>query len=73
MRTIVELPEESIKRLDTLKKKKNASRAELIRRAVQEYLQSRSPDIEEGQSAFGLWSKRKVDGLTYQEDLRQEW
>jgi hypothetical protein len=23
--------------------------------------------------AFGLWGKRKVDGLAYQEKVRREW
>jgi hypothetical protein len=29
-------------------------------------------DNQEG-DAFGLWGKRKVDGLAYQEKARREW
>jgi len=71
MRTIVELPEASIKELDELKEKSKVSRAELIRRAVEEYLRSRK--TESDSSAFGLWSGKGVDGLDYQEQLRSEW
>lgn len=73
MRTIVDLPEENIQRLDVLKEVENTSRAELIRRAVDEYLKARTSSLTEGPSVFGLWAEKEVDGLSYQEALRQEW
>lgn len=30
----------------------------------------RRQQVEDG---FGMWSKRKVDGLAYQEKARREW
>ena len=40
MRTIVDIPENDVKALDSLGKKENLSRAELVRRAVQSYLEA---------------------------------
>jgi predicted transcriptional regulator len=54
-----------------LSKKEKRSRATLIRQAIDDYLAKRR-DIQEG-DAFGLWGKRKVDGLAYQEKVRGEW
>ncbi|WP_200807042.1 ribbon-helix-helix protein, CopG family [Thiothrix eikelboomii] len=50
---------------------KQVSRAELIRRAIAEYLQRYASPIED--KAFGLWAQRGEDGLVYQERLRGEW
>ena len=71
MRTIIDLPEQQYEALKALAKREKASRAELVRRALAEYLARRTPQVED--EAFGVWSERKVDGLAYQERLRQEW
>lgn len=71
MRTIVELPEQQIEALKALSDKEGLSRAELVRRAVAAYL--RLHQNENNESAFGLWQKRNIDGLHYQQQLRQEW
>jgi len=47
------------------------SRAALIRQAIDDYL-ARRRSKQEG-DAFGLWGKRKVDGLAYQKKVRGEW
>lgn len=71
MRTLVEIPEANLMRLDTLAKSKKASRARLIRDAIEMYLTQTSPDpIEAG---FGLWRDRHEDGVDYQRRLRDEW
>jgi metal-responsive CopG/Arc/MetJ family transcriptional regulator len=72
MRTIVDIPEEQIQALKILGEIENTSRAELVRRAVAEYLSSRQPD-EARDSAFGIWRERGQDGLEYQESVRREW
>jgi hypothetical protein len=54
-----------------LSKKEKRPRAVLIRRAIDDYL-AKQRDKQEG-DAFGLWGKRKVDGLAYQEKVRGEW
>jgi metal-responsive CopG/Arc/MetJ family transcriptional regulator len=71
MRTLVDLGDTQIQALDELSKKEKRSRAALIRQAIDDYLKSRH-DKQEG-DAFGLWGKRKVDGLAYQEKVRGEW
>lgn len=71
MRTIVELPEQQIKALKALSEQEGLSRAELVRRAVAEYLAHNQ--YQAGDTAFGLWRKRGQDSLTYQDQLRGEW
>ena len=71
MRTIVELPDNQIDALSTLCQQTSFSRAELIRRAVAEYLLRHGP--EDGDFAFGLWKNRSEDGLDYQNRIRKEW
>jgi hypothetical protein len=43
----------------------------VIREAVSDYLQRRA--VETDKDAFGLWGQQNVDGLAYQEKIRQEW
>ena len=71
MRTLVDLGDAQIQALDELSKKEKRSRAALIRQAIDDYLGKRR-DEHKG-DAFGLWGKRKVDGLAYQEKMRGEW
>lgn len=71
MRTIVDLPEEQIEALKRLSEQSLLSRAELIRRAVAEYLQHHRTDMTD--SAFGIWRHKQRDGLDYQRERRQEW
>jgi metal-responsive CopG/Arc/MetJ family transcriptional regulator len=71
MRTLVDLGDTQVQALDELSKKEKRSRAALIRQAIDDYLAKRYSE-QEG-DAFGLWGKRKVDGLVYQEKVRSEW
>ena len=70
-RTLVDLGDTQIQALDELSKKEKRSRAALIRQAIDDYLAKRQSKQES--NAFGLWGKRKVDGLAYQEKVRREW
>ncbi|PNU18574.1 CopG family transcriptional regulator [Geothermobacter hydrogeniphilus] len=71
MRTIVDLPEPQIARLREMSDRQGLSRAELVRRAVAEYLARHQG--EGCEEAFGLWKKRSTDALNYQDQLREEW
>ena len=71
MRTIVDLPDEQIEALKRMSEAAHSSRAELVRRAIDEYLARHLPAQDDG--AFGLWKKRANDGLAYQERMRDEW
>ena len=79
MRTIIDLPEENIKSLDLLGKKQNLSRAELVRRAVSNYLEIEQTKTQNNlDSYFGLFKDDKdvfdgLDGLGWQEKMREEW
>lgn len=77
MRTIVDIPEDKIRLLDSWCKAEDISRAEAIRRAVDAFVK----DIRKTRQkitiadAFGVWASRDDigDGLVYQEKLRSEW
>jgi metal-responsive CopG/Arc/MetJ family transcriptional regulator len=71
MRTLVDLGDTQIQALDELSKKEKQSRAALIRQAIDDFLMKRHSGKED--DAFGLWGKRKIDGLAYQEKVRREW
>ena len=78
MRTIVDLPEDQIKALDSIGKKEDLSRAELVRRAVAAYLGNAQETkksaldkyfgILKGSDAF-----EGMDGMAWQKKMRAEW
>jgi metal-responsive CopG/Arc/MetJ family transcriptional regulator len=70
MRTLIDIPDRQIKDLTVICDAERISRAEVVRRAISDYLEKKKPGAAE---AFGLWKDRKVDGLTYQEQVRSEW
>jgi predicted transcriptional regulator len=71
MRTLIDLGDSQVAALDELAKAEKRSRASLIRQAVDDYLSKRHAKRRE--DAFGLWGRRKVDGLAYQKKARSEW
>jgi metal-responsive CopG/Arc/MetJ family transcriptional regulator len=71
MRTIIEVPEEVIKNLDQVGKQQRKSRAAIIREAICLYLDQK--DLKDSAAAFGVWKKRRKDGLEYQEQVRSDW
>ena len=70
MRTLVDLPEAELEQLNALSRERRVSRAELIRQAVAGYLEQNRTGLED---SFGLWKKKDVDGVRYQQRLRGEW
>jgi metal-responsive CopG/Arc/MetJ family transcriptional regulator len=70
MRTLVDLPEDELEELSALSRSRKVSRAELIRQAVAGFLAQNKAGMED---SFGLWKKKGVDGVEYQEKLRSEW
>ena len=71
MRTLVDIPEEDLKALTQLGRRRRASRARVIRQAVREYLARHA--VESADEAYGLWRGQGVDGLEHQQRLRSEW
>ncbi|MEQ1486746.1 CopG family transcriptional regulator [Methyloglobulus sp.] len=70
MRTLIDIPEKQLKALTAISQAEKVSRAEVIREAIAYYLEKK---ISQSDGAFGLWKDHKVDGLSYQEQVRSEW
>ena len=71
MRTLVDIPEDQLKHLARICEQEHLSRAEVVRRAIAVYLRQRGAASED--RAFGLWQDRELEGLGYQDALRDEW
>lgn len=71
MRTIVDLPQNQVKILKRLSRAKSLSRAEIVRRALADYLH-KIYSIED-KEVFGILSDFKRDSVEYQRELREEW
>ena len=71
MRTIIDIPDTQLELLNSFAVQEKISRAELIRRAVADYLQRYASVAED--DAFGVWRARGEDGTAYQQRLREEW
>ena len=72
MRTIIELPSGQLDALDALCRSEGISRAEAIRRAVEQHVAKATKASRA--AAFGLWRRRRgTEGLAYQRRLRREW
>lgn len=71
MRTLVDIPDKQLGELAEICKQENLSRAAVVREAIAAYIvehRSKKPV-----DAFGLWGKKKTDGLKYQRKIRSEW
>lgn len=70
-RILIDLPDEQIDELAALGEAQQRSRAAVIRDAISAYVASnkRRPVVD----VFGMWQSRKIDGLRYQQELREEW
>jgi len=74
MRTIVDLPADQIKALDSYAKEKGISRAQAVRESVAAYLPTKKKKIDwRKHPAFGSWKGPKVDSVEYVRKLRAEW
>jgi Predicted transcriptional regulators containing the CopG/Arc/MetJ DNA-binding domain and a metal-binding domain len=71
MRIAVDLTDAQMRALDALSRKEKRPRAALIRQAIHDFLGERRG--EQAIYAFGLWAKRKKDGLAFQKKVRSEW
>lgn len=73
MRTIIRLTDAQIEALNRLRSSEHASRAELIRRAVDAFLQTQKGASIAERPGFGAWKKKRIDGVAYQRRMRAEW
>lgn len=70
-RILLDLPDDVIKRLEDLKQQRNLPRAELLREAVEQYLERQAENTIS--NALGLWQGCEEDGVEYERKLREEW
>ncbi|MFZ3621920.1 ribbon-helix-helix protein, CopG family [Leclercia barmai] len=70
-RILIDLSDDVIQRLDNLKQLRNQPRAELLREAIEQYLDQQSSSVI--RDALGLWGNEQEDGLGYERKLREEW
>lgn len=74
MRTLVDLPENDIKALDLMGKRMGESRAELVRRAVADYLDKENKPQAIKHDLFGAMKDVFTeDALVYEQRVRSEW
>lgn len=69
---LIDIQDESIKKLSLIAKETHVSSSELIRKAVEEFLlkYEKSKEID----VFGILAKRKfTDPVKYQRKMRGEW
>jgi hypothetical protein len=71
MKTLIDIPDNDIQKLERLAGSRKTSRASVIREAIANYLADHGRAQASG--AFGAWKKQKVDGLKHQRKLRGEW
>lgn len=72
-RILLDLSDDVIKRLDDLKVQRNLPRAELLREAVEQYLERQDRAETTISKALGPWQGCEEDGVEYQRKLREEW
>ena len=74
-RTIIDLSEEDLRRLDDLASQNSVPRASVVREAVAEYIirKGRVPAKLTPLAGFGTLKGYYGDGQTWQDELRNEW
>lgn len=70
-RILLDLSDDVLQRLENLKQLRNKPRAELLREAVEQYLDRQSSTVI--RDALGLWGDSLEDGLEYERKMREEW
>ena len=70
-RILIDLNDEQVKDLTALAEREQRPRAAVVREAIGAYLVQRQQAPQ--RNVFGLWQRRGVDGLSYQQELRSEW
>jgi hypothetical protein len=74
MRTLIDIPDEDIKKLDALASKSKRSRAATIRDAVKLYLVQNDNSHDWIKRGAGYWKDRDdiPDGVEYQRAMRED-
>jgi metal-responsive CopG/Arc/MetJ family transcriptional regulator len=72
-RILLDLSDDVLRRLDDLKHQRNLPRAELLREAVEQYLERQTQFEMTLAASLGLWQNCDEDGVEFERGLRKEW
>ena len=74
-RTIIDRPDEDLKRLDLVAEEEATSRASVLREAVAEYVvrRGKAPATPKPLAGFGALKGYYGEAQAYQDELRGEW
>ena len=74
MRTLVDIPDEDIEKLDALARREGKSRAAEIREAIKLHLVQKADNNDWIERWAGLWADREdiADGVEYQRAMRED-
>ena len=73
-RSLADLTPKQLEDLNQLASALDTSRAALIREAVATFVAVKNEELKPpAPDVFGLWRDRAVDGLAYEQELRNEW
>lgn len=73
-RILADLTPKQLEDLNHLASALDTSRAALIREAVAAFVAAKNEELKHATpDVFGLWRDRAVDGLAYEQELRDEW
>ncbi len=74
MRTLVDIPDEDVEKLDALARRQGKSRAAEIREAIKLHLIQNADNNDWIQRWAGLWANRDdiPDGVEYQRTIRED-
>lgn len=72
-RILLDLSDDVIRRLEDLKHQRNLPRAELLREAVEQYLERQTQFETTIAASLGLWQNCNEDSLEFERELRKEW
>lgn len=72
-RILLDLSDDVIRRLDDLKQQRNLPRAELLREAVEQYLERQNQFEATIATSLGLWQHCEEDGVEFERERRKEW
>jgi metal-responsive CopG/Arc/MetJ family transcriptional regulator len=70
-RILIDVTEDQLQDLTAIVEAEKRPRAAIIRDAIEAYIVQHKPTL--AGDTFGIWKNRNVDGLAYQERLRDEW
>jgi metal-responsive CopG/Arc/MetJ family transcriptional regulator len=69
---LIELPENTMQKLDYIAHENQISRVHIIREAINEWIESHN-SIPSDDDVFGILKSKRVDGIKLQRKLRKEW